>query len=118
MKALRYTVLIVLTALFISPLLFVILTSFKTAQQAVQTPPRWIPDPFTSQAYERILTASDTPVVRWFLNSMLAASANAVLVVATAALAAYALARMEFKGRNVVFGLMRERGPKKKAVKS
>ena len=38
MKALRYTVLVVLTALFISPLLFVVLTSFKTARQAVQTP--------------------------------------------------------------------------------
>ena len=55
MKALRYGVLVVLTALFISPLLFVVLTSFKTARQAVQTPPKWIPDPFTSQAYERIL---------------------------------------------------------------
>ena len=77
MKALRYAVLVVLTALFISPLLFVVLTSFKTARQAVQTPPTWIPDPFTTQAYERILTATDTPVFRWFLNSMFAATLNA-----------------------------------------
>jgi multiple sugar transport system permease protein len=100
-KALRYTVLIVLTALFISPLLFVVLTSFKNAQQAVQTPPKWIPDPFTSQAYERILTASDTPVVRWFLNSMIAATLNAALVVLTSAFAAYALARLEFRGKSL-----------------
>jgi multiple sugar transport system permease protein len=105
-KALRYIVLIVLTALFISPLLFVVLTSFKNAQQAVQTPPKWIPDPFTSQAYERILTASDTPVVRWFLNSMIAATANAALVVLTSALAAYALARLEFRGKKIVFALI------------
>ena len=106
MKALRYTVLIVLTALFISPLLFVVLTSFKNAQQAVQTPPKWIPDPFTSQAYERILTASDTPVVRWFLNSMIAATLNAALVVVTSAFAAYALARLEFRGKKIVFALI------------
>ena len=106
MKALRYTVLIVLTALFISPLLFVVLTSFKNAQQAVQTPPKWIPDPFTSQAYERILTASDTPVVRWFLNSMIAATLNAALVVLTSAFAAYALARLEFRGKKIVFALI------------
>jgi multiple sugar transport system permease protein len=105
-KALRYTVLIVLTALFISPLLFVVLTSFKNAQQAVQTPPKWIPDPFTSQAYERILTASDTPVVRWFLNSMIAATLNAALVVLTSAFAAYALARLEFRGKKIVFALI------------
>ena len=106
MKALRYAVLIVLTALFISPLLFVVLTSFKNAQQAVQTPPRWIPDPFTTQAYERILTAADTPVVRWFLNSMIAATLNAALVVVTSAFAAYALARLEFRGKKIVFALI------------
>ena len=60
----------------------------------------------TLQAYAHILTAADTPVVRWFLTSMFAATANAVLVVATAALAAYALARMEFRGRKLVFGLI------------
>jgi multiple sugar transport system permease protein len=105
-KALRYGVLVVLTALFISPLLFVVLTSFKTARQAVQTPPKWIPDPFTTQAYERILTATDTPVFRWFLNSMFAATLNAILVVATSALAAYALARLEFRGKKFVFALI------------
>ena len=106
MKALRYAVLAILTALFISPLVFVVLTSFKTAREAVQTPPTWIPDPFTTQAYERILTASDTPVFRWFLNSMIAATANAALVVLTSALAAYALARLEFRGKKIVFGLI------------
>jgi multiple sugar transport system permease protein len=105
-KALRYAVLAVLTALFISPLLFVVLTSFKTPREAVQTPPTWFPDPITTQAYERILTATDTPVFRWFLNSMIAATANAALVVATSALAAYALARLEFPGKKFVFGLI------------
>jgi multiple sugar transport system permease protein len=45
-------------------------------------------------------------VLRWFANSMIAATSNAVIVVVTAALAAYALARMEFRGRSVVFGLI------------
>jgi len=106
MKALRYGVLILLTALFVSPLLFVILTSFKSTSEAVQTPPTWIPNPFTTQAYQRILTAADTPVLRWFANSMIAATANALLVVVTSALAAYALARLDFRGKKVVFGLI------------
>ncbi|MCW2792602.1 MAG: carbohydrate transporter permease [Nocardioides sp.] len=106
MKALRYAALVLLTLLFVSPLVFVVLTSLKTAREAVKTPPSWIPDPFTTQAYDRILTATDTPVFRWFLNSMIAATANAALVVVTSALAAYALARLEFRGKKVVFALI------------
>ena len=41
---------------------------------------------------------------RYTVTSMIAATSNAVLVVATAALAAYALARMEFPGKRLVFG--------------
>jgi multiple sugar transport system permease protein len=106
MKALRYAVLTVITLLFVSPLVFVLLTSFKTAREAVKTPPTWWPNPFTTQAYDRIFNADDTPVLRWFVNSMVAASCNAALVVVTASLAAYALARIDFRGRSVVFGLI------------
>ncbi len=105
-RVLRYALLIVLTALFVSPLVFALVTSFKTSRDAVKTPPSWWPDPFTTQAYQRIFDAADTPVFRWFLNSLLAASANAALVVVTSALAAYALARMEFPGKRVVFALI------------
>lgn len=106
MKALRYGALLVLTLLFVSPLLFMVSTSFKTRVESSQSPPSWIPETPTLQAYQHILTAADTPVFRWFLNSMVAASANAFIVVATSALAAYALARLEFRGRKVVFGLI------------
>ncbi len=45
-------------------------------------------------------------MLRWFANSMVAAAANSALVVVTAAMAAYPLARMRFRGRGVVFGLI------------
>ena len=106
MKALRYSLLGILTLAFVSPLLFMLLTSFKTRQEAAQTPPTLWPENPTTQAYQHILTASDTPVLRWFGNSLLAASANALIVVATSALAAYALARMDFPGRRIIFGLI------------
>lgn len=103
---LRYTALALLALLFISPLIFMLVTSFKTRADAAGVPPSWIPDPFTTQAYQTILGSSSTPVLRWFFNSLGAALANAVLVVSTAALAAYALARMRFRGRGLVFGLI------------
>lgn len=103
---LRYVALVLLALVFVSPLVFMVVTSFKTRGDATGFPPSWIPNPFTTQAYEQILAAPETPVLRWFANSVLAAVANAALVVTTAALAAYALARMEFRGRGVVFGLI------------
>ena len=104
--ALRYALLVLLALIFISPLIFMIVTSFKTRANAVSLPPDWIPNPFTTQAYESIFSARGTPVLRWFANSLVAALANSALVVATAAMAAYALARMQFKGRGIVFGLI------------
>lgn len=104
--AVRYFLLIVLGLIFLSPLIFMTVTSFKTRGDAAGFPPSWVPDPFTTQAYDSILTAPGTPVLRWFTNSLVAAVANSALVVSTAAMAAYALARMDFRGKNVVFGMI------------
>ncbi len=103
-RVLGLLALAVLTLLFVSPLVFMLLSSFKTRQDATSVPPSWIPDPFTTQAYETIFGAGNTPVLQWFANSLLAAAGHSLLVVATAALAAYPLARMQFRGRNLVFG--------------
>jgi multiple sugar transport system permease protein len=106
MRALRYGALAILALLFVSPMVFMIVTSFKTPDQATSTPPSLVPTKPTTQAYDRILTAADTPVFQWFLNSLMAATAHAALVVATSALAAYALARLRFRGKNFVFGII------------
>jgi multiple sugar transport system permease protein len=104
--AVRYLVLGLLALLFVSPLLFMLVTSFKTRAESTAVPPTWWPSDPTVQAYREILAASGTPVLRWFANSLIAATANSALVVMTAALAAYPLARMQFRGRSVVFGLI------------
>ncbi|GAB3688843.1 carbohydrate ABC transporter permease [Angustibacter aerolatus] len=103
-RTLRYVGMILLALLFVSPLLFMLITSFKTRAEAAGVPPTWWPHPFTTQAYTSILDAPGTPMLRWFANSMIAATANAALVVATAAMAAYPLARMQFRGKRIVFG--------------
>jgi multiple sugar transport system permease protein len=102
----RYVALGALGLLFVSPLLFMFVTSFKSRVEAASVPPTWIPKDPTLQAYDSILNAAGTPVLRWFLNSMIAATSHSILVVCTAALAAYPLARMSFRGKNVVFGLI------------
>ncbi|MEE6282008.1 carbohydrate ABC transporter permease [Georgenia sp. MJ170] len=100
----RYVVLGLLALLFVSPLIYMVVTSFKTRGVATGFPPTWLPDPPTTEAYEQILGTRGTPVLRWFANSLMAAAANAALVVTTSTLAGFALARMRFRGRNLVFG--------------
>jgi multiple sugar transport system permease protein len=98
-------VLIALAIVFISPLIFMVVTSFKTRADAGSLPPSWWPNPFSTDAYKTVLGAgTDTPVLRWFANSMIAATLHATLVVTTSALAAYPLARMNFRGKKIVFG--------------
>jgi multiple sugar transport system permease protein len=102
---LYYAGLILLTVIFVAPLLWMLSTSFKTNVEATQLPPNWIPEEFTTESYSKIFKTgeSQTPVLRWFLNSMVAASAHTVLVLVTASMAAYALARMNFPGRRILF---------------
>jgi multiple sugar transport system permease protein len=101
-----YTLLGLLTVIFIAPLFYMASTSFKTPEDAISTVPQWFPAHPTLQAYERVLNDPSTPVGRWFLNSMVAATANALLAVSTATLAGYSLARIPFKGRKVLLVLI------------
>jgi multiple sugar transport system permease protein len=102
-----YIALILLTAVFVIPLIWMVLTSIKTYTAAQQSPPTWLPDPVSTYGYGRLFTAgSQNPVFRWFLNSMLAATFHSVLVLVTASMAAYALARMRFRGRKLMFAVI------------
>ncbi|MEU4243382.1 carbohydrate ABC transporter permease [Actinoplanes sp. NPDC026619] len=93
----------VLTVIFVAPLLWMLVTSFKTSNDATAVPLSWLPHPFSGDAYSTVLTTnSATPVLRWFLNSLIVAIANAVLIIAVDAMAAYALARLRFRGRRLI----------------
>jgi multiple sugar transport system permease protein len=103
-RAGAYAGLLLLTVLFVSPLVFMLTTSFKTNFEAAQ--PTWIPKDPTTEGYTFILNATQTPVLRWFANSLLAAAGQTLLILVTASMAAYALARMEFPGKRLLTGLI------------
>lgn len=111
MTALRrialYTGLLAAAAVVVTPLLWMALTSLKTYPDAQRIPPTWLPHPLSGYGYHRLLQpGSPNPVLRWFVNSMLAATLQTLLVLATASMAAYALARLRFRGRSAMFGLI------------
>ena len=102
-----YAALILLTLLFLAPLLWMLSTSLKPRFETTRFPPQWIPGEFSSYGYSEILTtASQSPVLQWFVNSMIAATAHTLIVLVTASTAAYALARMHFRGKNLMFAVI------------
>lgn len=105
-KTLRYAALLLLSALFVAPLVYMAVTSFKTQADAIAPRPQWVPAHPTLHGYRAVQDASGGQIVRWFLNSLLAAAAQALLVVVTASMAAYPLARMRFAGRRLMFGVI------------
>ena len=96
-----------LAAVFIVPLVWMVLTSVKTYSTAQQSPPTWLPNPVSGYGYDRLFQpGSQNPVLLWFVNSMAAATMQAALVLVTASTAAYALARMRFAGRRLMFAVI------------
>jgi len=103
-EVLRYLGLFALTVVFLAPLIWMILTAFKTEEESALVPPTFLPSDWTTESLDTIFAASSqTPVIRWFINSIVAAFGMGIVVLATAAPAAYALARMEFRGKRFVF---------------
>ncbi|HEX3678471.1 MAG TPA: carbohydrate ABC transporter permease [Galbitalea sp.] len=96
-----YAVLIVIGILYIYPFLIEIFTSFKTEADATANAISLIPPTWTTAAYQQLFVNSAFPT--WFGNSVI------VTVFVTAgrvffdSIAGYALARLRFRGRGVIF---------------
>lgn len=93
-----------LSLIFIGPLLLVLLTAFKSQDESRTVPPTYFPSQPSLRAFD-VLFFQDaaSPVLRWFANSMLAATMHAALVLVVCSLAGYALARMEFRFKKAIF---------------
>lgn len=87
--------------LMITPLLFMISTSFKTEGQIWKYDIQWIPDPIILDNYIRVFT--DMPFIRFFVNSLIVAGGITLGQIITGYLAAYAFARIRFTGRDKIF---------------
>jgi multiple sugar transport system permease protein len=97
---------VILALIFAVPLVWMYLTSFKTIEDSRSIPINIIPGSLTVRAFKLIFADTQNPVFLWALNSLLAATGHAALVLVVASMAAYALARMKFKGQGFIFGLI------------
>lgn len=99
-RVLGYAVLVFFAGLFISPFLIALANSLKTRPQAASSPLSLIPDPITFRAYEEI--ASGGLLRATFVSVVVTVSVTIGRVVLDS-MAGYALARLDFPGRRIVF---------------
>ena len=104
-----YVILVSFAVIYLYPFLIQIATSLKDDPQATASPLALIPNPFDLGAWRRMFGLTDdtaVPIMTWLGNSVL------VTVVVTASrvffdsLAGYALSRLHFKGRGVMFAAL------------
>jgi len=103
-RTINYLVLTALALFFIFPFLWALSTSLKTSTDVLAWPPKWIPKPATLDAYKYVI--SNVPFARYFINSFIITVLGIIFNVGFASLAAYPLARLDFKGRNLIFFLI------------
>lgn len=97
-----YVVLTIGVLMILLPLLWILLTSFKTDSDAIHNPASPLPNPFSLDAYHTLFTSNE-PIIHWFLNSVAAGVLQTAIILVTASMGAYALARLDFPGKKIVF---------------
>lgn len=100
----RTVLLLVLSVGMGFPFLWMILTSLKSFDEVYQFPPSLIPSSFHWENYVDIWKMA--PLGRYFLNSVFTTGAIIILQLLTIIPAAYAFARLKFKGNSLLFLLV------------
>lgn len=103
--ALRYVALLLLVGLTVGPFLWLLSTSLKGAGENIYAfPPSLLPREPTLANYVKVFESQ--PFFTYLLNSSLVAALSVASNLLLASLAAYPLARMDFRGRGLVFGTL------------
>ena len=84
------------------PFVWMLSASFKPDNQIFNVPIEWIPKTFTTANYSKVWL-SDVPFMKFFTNSLFVTGLSVLGEVVTSALAAYAFAKIKFKGREIIF---------------
>ncbi len=100
-RAGTYVLLILFSAVFIFPFLWLVSTSVKPDSQIMVMPPKWIPHPFMWSNYSKGLTF--VPFFLFLRNTLIICIANVIGVLISCPLVAYGLSVIPWRGRDILF---------------
>lgn len=103
---------IVISFIFIFPIIWMVMTSFKTDTEALVSGIKILPKKFTLEnyIYSFKISGLGVSVGRWVFNSLVVSSVGTVLIIIIDSLAAYGLARLDIPGKkyiaSIIFGTL------------
>ena len=101
---LLYTVVTLGFVAVITPFVWMVLGSVKPEAELLRVPPTWWPETFTLENYRTLFGKGIFP--RSFFNSTLVAVVVTTANIVFCSMVGYALAKLNFRGKNLVFGLV------------
>ncbi|GAB2567273.1 carbohydrate ABC transporter permease [Gracilibacillus alcaliphilus] len=103
-KWLIHLMLIVGAVVMITPFLWMVLTSMKSFGEAMQVPITILPQEWLLENYAEVFASVD--LLRYYFNTFVVTLGRTLAQIVLCSLAAFAFARMDFPGRNVLFILI------------
>jgi len=103
-----YILLSVIAVIMVFPFLWMVINSFNSEENIFRIPPTLIPDKlFKKDMFENyVVVLRDYNFLRYALNSFIVATSAALGQIFTCSLAGFAFARMNFRGKNLIFSLL------------
>jgi len=102
-SVIKHIVIYALAFITLAPFVWMILTSLKDMSEIFVYPPQWFPSEFRFDNYTKAFEAA--PFGRYYFNSIFVAVAVTIGQLVTCSMAAFAFARLQFPGRNILFYL-------------
>ena len=95
------TILTIIMALaWLFPLYWIVNTSLTAESDTIALPPSFVPIPPNFEAFAYVI--ENSPIFRWYFNTVLVASVITVISILVSLMCAYALSIMEFKGKGLI----------------
>jgi multiple sugar transport system permease protein len=99
-SVIAFVAMLAVTVAVLLPIAIIVFTAFKPTNEVNAYPPTLVPEAWTLDNLARILT--ELPFARLVLNSVIFAGGVTAFALVFDSLAAYALARIDFRGRKVL----------------
>lgn len=101
---LTYLFLLIGSVVMVAPFLWMILTSFKTVAESMQIPPTILPSSWKFNSFRDALAS--LPFFNLYINTALLILFRVICAVVFSSMAAYGFAKLEFRGKNVLFSVI------------
>lgn len=107
MEKAAYGFIMVVCAIWMVPLIWVILSAFKSNSEILVRGYQFIPKTgFTIESFKAVLANDQAPVIRWALNSLIVSVLHVALVLFIGSMAAFGYGRLRFKGKDTLLGIL------------